>query len=86
MIDYYFYKQTGFNAEEREEIQSNLKPFEMLTRYQPKNFDLPIVTDEQIEKCRQHYITNAEKKKFKLNYSEQDYYYLTQCNEIKQNA
>ena len=86
MIDYYFYKQTGFNAEEREEIQSNLKPFEILTRYQPKNFDLPIVTDEQIEKCRQHYITNAEKKKFKLNYSEQDYYYLTQCNEIKQNA
>ena len=58
----------------------------MLTRYQPKNYDLPIVTDEQIEKCKQHFITNAEKKKFKLNYSEQDYYYLTQCNEIKRNA
>ena len=86
MIDYYFYKQTGFNAEEREEIQSNLKPFEMLTRYQPKNYDLPIVTDEQIEKCKQHYITNAEKKNFELNYTEQDYYYLTQCNEIKRNA
>jgi len=84
--EYYFYKQTGFNAEEREEIQSNLNPFEMLTRYQPKNYDLPIVTDEQIEKCKQHFITNAEKKKFKLNYSEQDYYYLTQCNEIKRNA
>lgn len=86
MIDYYFYKQTGFNAEEREEIQSNLNAFEMLTRYQPKNYDLPIVTDEQIEKCKQHYISNAEKKNFELNYTEKDYYYLTQCNEIKRNA
>ena len=86
MNEYYLYKQTGFNAEEREEIQSNFKPFEMLTRYQPKNFDLPIVSDKQIKECKQHYINNAEKKNFKLNYSEQDYYYLTQCNEIKQKA
>ena len=57
MKEYYFYKQTGFNAKKgREEIQVNLTPFEILTRYQPKNFDLPIVTGEQIEKCKQHYI------------------------------
>lgn len=86
MNEYYLYKQTGFNAEEREEIQSNITPFEILTRYQPKNYILPIVSDKQIKECKQHYITNAEKKNFKLNYSEQDYYYLTQCNEIKQKA
>ena len=86
MIDYYFYKQTGFNAEEREEIQSNLKPFEMLTRYQPKNYDLPIVSNEQVEKYKSELIKKAKEKNFELKFNEQDYYYLTQCNEIKQNA
>ena len=66
MNEYYLYKQTGFNAEEREEIQSNITPFEILTRYQPKNYILPIVSDKQIKECKQHYITNAEKKNFKL--------------------
>ena len=86
MIDYYFYKQTGFNAEEREEIQSNLKPFEMLTRYQPKNYDLPIVSNEQVEKYKSELIKKAKEKNFELKFNEQDYYYLTQCNEIKQKA
>lgn len=86
MIDYYFYKQTGFNAEEREEIQSNLKPFEMLTRYQPKNYDLSIVSNEQVEKYKSELIKKAKEKNFELKFNEQDYYYLTQCNEIKQNA
>ena len=86
MIDYYFYKQTGFNAVEREEIQSNFKPFEMLTRYQPKNFDLPIVSNEQVEKYKSELIKKAKEKNFELKFNEQDYYYLTQCNEIKQKA
>lgn len=86
MNEYYFYKQTGFNAEEREEIQSNLNPFEMLTRYQPKNYDLPIVTDKQVEKYKSELIKKAKEKNFELKFNEQDYYYLTQCNEIKQKA
>ena len=86
MIDYYFYKQTGFNAEEREEIKVNLKPFEMLTRYQPKNYDLSIVSNEQVEKYKSELIKKAKEKNFELKFNEQDYYYLTQCNEIKQNA
>ena len=86
MNEYYLYKQTGFNAVEREEIQSNFKPFEMLTRYQPKNFDLPIVSNEQVEKYKSELIKKAKEKNFELKFNEQDYYYLTQCNEIKQKA
>ena len=87
MKEYYFYKQTGFYAKKgREEIQVNLTPFEILTRYQPKNFDLPIVTGEQIEKCKQHYIKKAEDENFTLNYTDEDYHYLTQCSEIKKEA
>ena len=86
MNEYYFYKQTGFNAEEREEIKVNLTPFEILTRYQPKKFDLPIVSNVQVEKYKAEVIKKAKEKNFELKFSEQDYYYLTQCNEIKQNA
>lgn len=87
MNEYYFYKQTGFYAKKgREEIQSNLTPFEILTRYQPKYFDLPTVTDKQIEECKQHYIKNAEEKNFELKYTDEDYHYLTQCSEIKKEA
>lgn len=87
MKEYYFYKQTGFYAKKgREEIQSNLTPFEILTKYQPKNFDLPIVTDKQIEECKQHYIKKAEDVNFTLKYTDEDYHYLTKCNEIKQKA
>lgn len=87
MKEYYFYKQTGFYAKKgREEIQSNLTPFEILTRYQPKNFDLPIVTDKQIEECKQHYIKKAEDVNFTLKYTDEDYHYLTQCSEIKKEA
>lgn len=87
MKEYYFYKQTGFYAKKgREEIQSNLTPFEILTRYQPLNFSLPTVTDEQVEEYKQHIINKAEEKNFTLNYTDEDYYYLTQCNEIKQKA
>ncbi len=86
MNEYYLYKQTGFNAVEREKIQSNFKPFEMLTRYQPKNFDLPIVSNEQVEKYKSELIKKAKEKNFELKFNEQDYYYLTQCNEIKQKA
>lgn len=86
MNEYYLYKQTGFNAEEREEIQSNFKPFEMLTRYQPKNYDLPIVSNEQVEKYKSELIKKAKEKNFELKFNEEDYYYLTQCNEIKQKA
>ena len=86
MNEYYLYKQTGFNAVVREEIQSNFKPFEILTRYQPKNFDLPIVSNEQVEKYKSELIKKAKEKNFELKFNEQDYYYLTQCNEIKQNA
>ena len=86
MNEYYLYKQAGFNAVVREEIQSNFKPFEMLTRYQPKNFDLPIVSNEQVEKYKSELIKKAKEKNFELKFNEQDYYYLTQCNEIKQKA
>ena len=87
MKEYYFYKQTGFYAKKgREEIQSNLIPFEILTRYQPKNFDLPIVTGEQVEECKQHIIDKAEEKNFTLKYTDEDYHYLTQCSEIKKEA
>ena len=44
--EYYFYKQKGFNANNREEIQVNFTPFEILTRYQPKDYNLPNVSDE----------------------------------------
>ena len=86
MNEYYLYKQTGFNAVEREEIQSNFKPFEILTRYQPKNFDLPIVSNKKVEKYKSELIKKAKEKNFELKFNEQDYYYLTQCNEIKQKA
>ena len=49
MKEYYFYKQKGFNANKREEIQVNLTPFEVLTRYQPKDYNLPYVSNEQVE-------------------------------------
>ena len=58
----------------------------MLTRYQPKNYDLPIVSNEQVEKYKSELIKKAKEKNFELKFNEQDYYYLTQCNEIKQNA
>ena len=87
MKEYYFYKQTGFYAKKgREEIQVNLTPFEILTRYQPKNFDLPIVPGEQVEEYKQHIIDKAEEKNFTLNYTDEDYHYLTQCSEIKKEA
>ncbi|WP_314406385.1 phage/plasmid primase, P4 family [uncultured Gemella sp.] len=87
MREYYFYKQTGFNAKKgREEIQVDFTPFDILTRYQPKNFDLPIVTDEKVEECKQHYIKKAEDVNFTLKYTDEDYHYLTQCNEIKKEA
>ena len=86
MKEYYFYKQTGFNARERKEIPLQFKPFDIITRYEPINFLLPNVTDEQIEKCKQHYIKKAEEKNFTLKYTDEDYHYLTQCNEIKQKA
>lgn len=84
--EYYFYKQEGFNAREREEISLKFKPFDIITRYVPINHPLPIVTDEQVEKCKQHIINEAKKKNFTLKYTDEDYYYLTQCKEIKKEA
>lgn len=86
MKEYYFYKQKGFNANTREEIHTNLTPFEILTRYQPKDYNLPNVSDEQVETYKLELINKAKEKNFTLNYSEQDYYYLTQCKEIKKEA
>ena len=86
MKEYYFYKQKGFNANKREEIQTNLTPFEILTRYQPKDYNLPNVSNEQVETYKSELIKKAKEKNFTLNYSEQDYYYLTQCKEIKKEA
>lgn len=86
MKDYYFYKQKGFNANKREEIQTNFTPFEILTRYQPKDYNLPNVSNEQVETYKSELIKKAKEKNFTLNYSEQDYYYLTQCKEIKKEA
>ena len=86
MKEYYFYKQKGFNANNREEIQVNFTPFEILTRYQPKDYNLPNVSDEQVETYKLELINKAKEKNFTLNYSEQDYYYLTQCKEIKKEA
>ena len=86
MKEYYFYKQKGFNANNREEIQTNFTPFEILTRYQPKDYDLPNVSNEQVETYKSELIKKAKEKNFTLNYSEQDYYYLTQCKEIKKEA
>ena len=86
MKEYYFYKQKGFNANNREEIQVNFTPFEILTRYQPKDYDLPNVSNEQVETYKSELIKKAKEKNFTLNYSEQDYYYLTQCKEIKKEA
>ena len=86
MKEYYFYKQKGFNANKREEIQVNFTPFEILTRYQPKDYNLPNVSNEQVETYKSELIKKAKEKNFTLNYSEQDYYYLTQCKEIKKEA
>ena len=86
MKEYYFYKQKGFNANNREKIYANLTPFEILTRYQPKDYNLPNVSDEQVETYKLKLINKAKEKNFTLNYSEQDYYYLTQCKEIKKEA
>ena len=86
MKEYYFYKQKGFNANNREEIQVNFTPFEILTRYQPKDYNLPYVSNEQVETYKSELIKKAKEKNFTLNYSEQDYYYLTQCKEIKKEA
>ena len=86
MKEYYFYKQKGFNANTREEIYANLTPFEILTRYQPKDYNLPNVSDEQVEAYKLELINKAKEKNFTLNYSGQDYYYLTQCKEIKKEA
>lgn len=86
MKEYYFYKQKGFNANTREEIHANLTPFEILTRYQPKDYNLPNVSDEQVETYKLELINKAKEKNFALNYNEQDYYYLTQCKEIKKEA
>ena len=86
MKEYYFYKQKGFNANKREEIQVNLTPFEVLTRYQPKDYNLPYVSNEQVETYKSELIKKAKEKNFTLNYSEQDYCYLTQCKEIKKEA
>lgn len=86
MKEYYFYKQKGFNANKREEIQTNFTPFEILTRYQPKDYNLPNVSNEQVETYKSELIKKAKEKNFTLNYSEQDYYYLTQCKEIKKEA
>lgn len=86
MKEYYFYKQKGFNANKREEIQTNFTPFEILTRYQPKDYNLPNVSNKQVETYKSELIKKAKEKNFTLNYSEQDYYYLTQCKEIKKEA
>lgn len=86
MKEYYFYKQKGFNANKREEIQVNFTPFEVLTRYQPKDYNLPYVSNEQVETYKSELIKKAKEKNFTLNYSEQDYCYLTQCKEIKKEA
>ena len=86
MTEYYFYKQKGFNANKREEIQTNFTPFEILTRYQPKDYNLPNVSNEKVETYKSELIKKAKEKNFTLNYSEQDYYYLTQCKEIKKEA
>lgn len=86
MKEYYFYKQKGFNANKREKIQVNLTPFEVLTRYQPKDYNLPYVSNEQVETYKSELIKKAKEKNFTLNYSEQDYCYLTQCKEIKKEA
>ena len=86
MKEYYFYKQKGFNANKREQIQVNLTPFEILTRYQPKDYNLPYVSNEQVETYKSELIKKAKEKNFTLNYSEQDYCYLTQCKEIKKEA
>lgn len=84
--EYFFYKQEGFNARERKEIPLKFKPFDIIRHYEPLNFSLPTVTDEQVAKCKQHIIDEAEKKGFSLKYTDEDYYYLTQCNEIKKKA
>ena len=84
--EYYFYKQKGFNAKERKEIPLKFKPFDIIRHYEPLNFSLPTVTDEQIEKCKQHIIDKAKEKNFTLKYTDEDYYYLTQCKEIKKEA
>ena len=84
--EYYFYKQKGFNARERKEIPLKFKPFDIIRHYEPLCFSLPTVTDEQVTKCKQHIINEAEKKNFALKYTDEDYYYLTQCNEIKKEA
>ena len=84
--EYYFYKQEGFYAEKRKEIPLKFKPFDIIRHYEPLNFSLPTVTDEQIEKCKQHIINEAKKKSFTLKYTDEDYHYLTQCKEIKKEA
>ena len=67
MKEYYFYKQKGFNANTREEIHANLTPFEILTRYQPKDYNLPNVSDEQVETYKLELINKAKEKNFALN-------------------
>ena len=84
--EYYFYKQKGFNAEKRKEIPLKFEPFDIIRHYEPLNFSLPTVTDEQVTKCKQHIIDEAKKHNFTLKYANEDYHYLTQCKEIKKEA
>ena len=84
--EYYFYKQKGFNAEKRKEIPLKFEPFDIIRHYEPLNFSLPTVTDEQVTKCKQYIIDEAKKHNFTLKYTDEDYHYLTQCKEIKKEA
>lgn len=84
--EYYFYKQEGFYAIERKEIPLKFKPFDIIRHYEPLNFTLPTVTNEQVEKCKEYIIKEAKKHNFTLKYTDEDYHYLTQCKEIKKEA
>ena len=84
--EYYFYKQKGFYAIERKEIPLKFKPFDIIRHYEPLNFPLPTVTNEQVEKCKEYIINEAKKHNFTLKYTDEDYHYLTQCKEIKKEA
>lgn len=84
--EYYFYKQKGFYAIERKEIPLKFKPFDIIRHYEPLNFPLPTVTNEQVETCKEYIINEAKKHNFTLKYTDEDYHYLTQCKEIKKEA
>ena len=84
--EYYFYKQEGFYAEKRKEIPLKFKPFDIIRHYEPLNFPLPTVTNEQVEECKEYIINEAKKHNFTLKYTDEDYHYLTQCKEIKKEA